>query len=1457
LSNNRFKIKRLKHPKISTTSIIIFVLLATIVPLVNIQTVQAATLFENGFEEGDLSAWSGNYTSNGFVSVIASEANSGTYSLNATFAASGVTKYAHASKSLGSGNTAVYARHYRNVTSLPTDGKLLVLCYFAQYAYGNQDARLFIYNNASQYQLGITLNHPSTVNYYANITIELNNYYFFELYLTKSETEGTCGAYYNDEQVISLTALNTTGVYLANFGVGIGVDSDAAMVGTNFIDDVKVASTHVGMLTDYVTPYIPLVNEASPSPAAPISSVADTTVHPNGQVRPGNQSLGQKPSLFYDEDGNVVMLRGLQTGYVDSDWMDSWIENDVPVESKYADTGVTWTNASISYAKDSNTNWYTFHLFLGWNGDAESMFPSRLTVNETKLAKLVSYLHTLAENDIYFSLDGSLQYQNVSTWWMLQEINGTAPSYGGLAWNTTVQDDFVWCWNTILDAIAADGSDTWNHLLFISPWNEYFTGFVGAGANDGGTGWHANSRDPYRYNQSDYNDNGYGNASLLSWQNYLATKYNDDFDLLTSTWNLGTQDKLSTNETGFNKICMPTSINWYSGSIRSYDFTIWFQECMSELMSNIKAGVKANHSDTLFSFGGCNQNAVGVVTSPSFPSVSFWTGANESDIIDVHFYGSLTVETYLNYDSDYWIEGLSKIAAFARATNKTLILGEFGPSGSGTSGYVADNNAATYSFWGKVASMMLQDQIAGWVPYWTEYWHAFETGQVYKITVSDARQSTLLALNNKLSASENWIEHIAFDPILVYAPFGSLWDAGVADTNLAGIIDWELYSHAGYHPKYYMVSYSNETSMPDDIPSDVTVISVTAGARGLGAWTRKDMLAISTWLDADPAHKIILSYAPAMDVYRQTLRYETYFNETVFPLVSLAYGSSYVQTTNTTVTSVTVDSQAIQLNRDYHYDAKNYVQWTTGFLHNYTWLINYTDVASPYVIANNKTAWIASGTSPLLTYSGEYALSPQSFLIINKILSNWNIEPKLKVTDYNQTRMASSISVIDGEYSVFVIGNLNSSSAYDSNVTVNFERASLFTGDYVLYSYLQQTVTNVSSTELSTGLTIEVPADGIEILVLRNITKPNVLYSQGFIDYEGFNGEDYQVHIVSGENISSASYVHWNSSITPNIISNASSYATSFNQSQQLITLTTNDSNVLWIINSFVYVAVASWVSPLAQQYNSSTVAFEVSTVGSNDTNVDDHLQIQLYDEGGAVYPENFTSATGTFTGLANGTYTAAVYAEGDNGAADYETVTFTVAIPEEPAPGDTYPISATINNPENSTYATSSTPVNLTITTNGTNPVTTWNIQFANGTWLYGSNQTYTIPTTVTINENLTATFSVWAVNTQGANYTGSVIFTVAITAEPTPTPSPTSTPVHTFTAGDVESNLMGALVLWGIVPFAVGGSVIVIIVKKGTSDGKTPDPKLIGAAIVVTLVITLIVELSVVILNMIANAM
>jgi hypothetical protein len=107
----------------------------------------------------------------------------------------------------------------------------------------------------------------------------------------------------------------------------------------------------------------------------------------------------------------------------------------------------------------------------------------------------------------------------------------------------------------------------------------------------------------------------------------------------------------------------------------------------------------------------------------------------------------------------------------------------------------------------------------------------------------------------------------------------------------------------------------------------------------------------------------------------------------------------------------------------------------------------------------------------------------------------------------------------------------------------------------------------------------------------------------------------------------------------------------------------------------------------------------------------------------------------------------------------------------------DTYATEITIVEPENTTYTTSTVPIDCSATTNGTNPVITWNIQFSNGSWLYAENQTYTVATSATINENCTATFCAHVTTDEGASDYETVVFTVVVVEEPETTPAP-STP-------------------------------------------------------------------------------
>lgn len=67
----------------------------------------------------------------------------------------------------------------------------------------------------------------------------------------------------------------------------------------------------------------------------------------------------------------------------------------------------------------------------------------------------------------------------------------------------------------------------------------------------------------------------------------------------------------------------------------------------------------------------------------------------------------------------------------------------------------------------------------------------------------------------------------------------------------------------------------------------------------------------------------------------------------------------------------------------------------------------------------------------------------------------------------------------------------------------------------------------------------------------------------------------------------------------------------------------------------------------------------------------------------------------------------------------------------------DTYTLDLTVTSPTNTTYD-ETVPVSLSLAGNDTNPVYSWNVQFSNSSWLYGSNQTDT-SYTMEIYENQT----------------------------------------------------------------------------------------------------------------------
>ena len=139
----------------------------------------------------------------------------------------------------------------------------------------------------------------------------------------------------------------------------------------------------------------------------------------------------------------------------------------------------------------------------------------------------------------------------------------------------------------------------------------------------------------------------------------------------------------------------------------------------------------------------------------------------------------------------------------------------------------------------------------------------------------------------------------------------------------------------------------------------------------------------------------------------------------------------------------------------------------------------------------------------------------------------------------------------------------------------------------------------------------------------------------------------------------------------------------------------------------------------------------------------------------------NMTHSTyhkATLTGLtANATY---YYRCTSFGSGNYTTLEYTINLS-----GET--VTVTITSPTNTTYTSSSVSVSLSAS-GGTINTIWWNCK--NGTsWIYGTNQTYTVPTSMTgFVDGASYTFYAWANNTDGNWDEETVMFTVLIIVVP-----------------------------------------------------------------------------------------
>ena len=215
-------------------------------------------------------------------------------------------------------------------------------------------------------------------------------------------------------------------------------------------------------------------------------------------------------------------------------------------------------------------------------------------------------------------------------------------------------------------------------------------------------------------------------------------------------------------------------------------------------------------------------------------------------------------------------------------------------------------------------------------------------------------------------------------------------------------------------------------------------------------------------------------------------------------------------------------------------------------------------------------------------------------------------------------------------------------------------------------------------------------------------------------------------------------------------------------------------------------------VSPTNTTYTTSTVSIQLSASGGTI----DTIWWNCKNGTSWIYGTNQTYTTPTsMTGFVNGTsYTFYAWANNTDGEWDEETVMFTVEIESAPPAS----VTLVITSPANTTYTSSTITISLSAS-GGTIDKIWWNIQFENASWLYAENQTYTVATSVVIDENVTATFYGYANNTDGNSDDGSVVFTVYIVS---------NTIGYQLSQGTIAAaGMLGIIMLLGMVYVALEG--------------------------------------------------
>ena len=199
------------------------------------------TIFEDGFESGDFSAWTGTSTSAGETAeVVTTDPHHGSYHAKFVCDGSSNGEYAYVYKTVS--ETVLYTRAYFKIlTSLPASGKYYRLIQYRTDGHSNF-ANLGIVNSAGTIYWQIDC-FAGTDRY--QYDIQLNTWYCLEFYAKVNTASGELKGYINGEELLSLTADFSGDTVINRVEVGERY-SNGQTAHTIYVDCVVVADTYIG-----------------------------------------------------------------------------------------------------------------------------------------------------------------------------------------------------------------------------------------------------------------------------------------------------------------------------------------------------------------------------------------------------------------------------------------------------------------------------------------------------------------------------------------------------------------------------------------------------------------------------------------------------------------------------------------------------------------------------------------------------------------------------------------------------------------------------------------------------------------------------------------------------------------------------------------------------------------------------------------------------------------------------------------------------------------------------------------------------------------------------------------------------------------------------------------------------------------------------------------------------------